>query len=253
MKTAKWIVEYATAQLGRPYWYGTFGKYSNATLLAQKRAQYPKYYDQSKYKVKFTDQYGQKVHDCAGLLKGALWCSEVNGKPLYDSAQDLEANSFINSGCAETGSISTLPEVKGLILWREEHLGIYVGDGYCIEARGHDYGVILSKVSEGKWQKWGKCKWVIYENTPTPQPTPVSNKTGTLTALVCKKGTKDPAVKNLQLLLNGKGFTGKDAQKLTIDGDFGSNTDYAVRNFQLAKNLEVDGIVGSKTWEALLK
>lgn len=255
MKNARWLCDYSRGQLGRPYWYGTFGQVANETLLKQKRAQYPNYYDQSKYKVKFESQLGQKVHDCSGLIKGALWCNEIDGKPIYDSTQDLGANGFINNGCTETGDISSIPNIAGLLVWRSGHIGIYEGNGYVLEARGHDYGVIRSKLSDGNWKKWGKCKWVIYGAAPQPepQPTPVSNKTCTLTALVCKKGTKDPAVKNLQLLLNGKGFTGKEAQKLTIDGDFGSSTDYAVRNFQLAKNLEVDGIVGSKTWEALLK
>jgi peptidoglycan hydrolase-like protein with peptidoglycan-binding domain len=36
-----------------------------------------------------------------------------------------------------------------------------------------------------------------------------------------------------------------------VDGDFGSETDSAVRSFQSDKGLEVDGIVGQDTWAAL--
>ena len=39
----------------------------------------------------------------------------------------------------------------------------------------------------------------------------------------------------------------------TIDGVFGKKTDAAVRAFQKAKGLVVDGIVGAKTWAALDK
>lgn len=60
-----------------------------------------------------------------------------------------------------------------------------------------------------------------------------------------KKGSKGDDVICLQHLLNVEGY------KLTIDGDFGSKTETAVKLFQKAHNLEDDGIVGAKTWAAL--
>ncbi|MGE3267672.1 MAG: peptidoglycan-binding protein [Chloroflexota bacterium] len=53
------------------------------------------------------------------------------------------------------------------------------------------------------------------------------------------------AVRALQTLLNLRGHA------LAVDGLFGSQTDAAVRTFQQAQGLIVDGIVGPKTWEAL--
>ena len=62
-----------------------------------------------------------------------------------------------------------------------------------------------------------------------------------------KKGSQGEAVKILQQTLNGKGY------KLTEDGDFGNKTEAAVKAFQKANGLEVDGEVGPITWATLLK
>ena len=55
-----------------------------------------------------------------------------------------------------------------------------------------------------------------------------------------KKGSKGEEVKVLQKALN-----------ITVDGDFGTKTETAVKEFQKSKGLVADGIVGKKTWEAL--
>lgn len=70
---------------------------------------------------------------------------------------------------------------------------------------------------------------------------------------VLRLGSKGDAVKSLQILLNGYNFIGKNGKKLTVDGDFGANTEYAVRNFQKSAGLTPDGICGLKTWPALIK
>ena len=54
-------------------------------------------------------------------------------------------------------------------------------------------------------------------------------------------------VKTVQKALKEQGFDPKG-----IDGSFGKNTEKAVRAFQKAKKLEVDGIVGPITWAALM-
>ena len=60
-------------------------------------------------------------------------------------------------------------------------------------------------------------------------------------------GSSGPRVLMLQHVLNMKGAF----PKLKEDGKFGSMTDAAVRRFQAAHGLMVDGIVGPKTWLAL--
>lgn len=65
-----------------------------------------------------------------------------------------------------------------------------------------------------------------------------------------RKGMKGSAVAKLQKLLN-KAVS--PSPKLKIDGDFGDNTLNAVLHFQKASNIKIDGVVGKKTWAALLK
>ena len=66
---------------------------------------------------------------------------------------------------------------------------------------------------------------------------------------VLKKGSKGTDVKSLQILLIGYGYSCGSAG---ADGDFGSVTDKAVRAYQKAKGLAVDGYVGQATWGKLL-
>lgn len=61
-----------------------------------------------------------------------------------------------------------------------------------------------------------------------------------------ESGDHDHLTRTLQDLLDAHGAT------LVIDGAFGPNTEAAVRHFQHRKGLVVDGIVGAKTWAALI-
>lgn len=181
MKTANWLVQYAKAQINRPYWYGCFGQTGSAALYRSKKAQYPSYYTATDY----ASQYGKKVHDCAGLVKGALWCSTVDGTPTYNANEDYNANRFYLNATSK-GPISSLPDVPGMLVFKgtdknKNHIGVYIGSGKVIEAKGHKYGVVESAVSSG-WKYWGKCNLISYDqqasapvNTPAPAP---SNNSG---------------------------------------------------------------------------
>ena len=66
-------------------------------------------------------------------------------------------------------------------------------------------------------------------------------------ALQVKYGSTGSDVKKLQQTLNKNGY------KLTEDGIFGAKTQAAVKDYQKKNGLDVDGIVGTNTWGALLK
>lgn len=160
MKTSKGLVQYAYAQMGKPYWYGTFGNTATADLLQRKKAQYPAHYQDARMD-RYKSEIGERVHDCVGLIKGYLWSETPDSKPVYDSSQDVSANGMLLK-CRERGRIYTLPEIPGVLVFMPGHVGIYVGGGRVIEARGFHYGVVETEVRDRPWESWGKCPWIKY-------------------------------------------------------------------------------------------
>lgn len=186
MKTAKGLVEYANAQLGLPYWYGTFGQKATAELYAAKKKQYPELY---KSWNDFPTQYGKRVHDCVGLIKGYLWSDTTTSTPKYNSSQDVSANGML-ARCKENGSISSMPDIPGVLVFMDGHVGVYIGGGFVIEARGHQYGVVKTALKSRPWKWWGKCPWIDYGETGKQDPDVVSVKgdsVGKVVSVKCRK------------------------------------------------------------------
>ena len=68
-----------------------------------------------------------------------------------------------------------------------------------------------------------------------------------------KKGSKSNSVKFIQTVCNELGFYGKDKKKLSVDGAWGTNTDFAVKSLQKHLGVSQDAIVGTGTMSKLLK
>ena len=85
---------------------------------------------------------------------------------------------------------------------------------------------------------------VKIESAPT-----VKETSCTVTLKTIKNGSKNNTVKALQILLDGYGYS---CGRYGADGDFGGDTLKAVKAYQLANGLKVDGIVGAATWGKLL-
>lgn len=176
-KTNSGLVNYVKAQVGKPYWYGTFGQTANASLLAQKKKQYPKYYTASDFK----SQFGKRVHDCCGLPKGYLWSATPTSTPVYNAKQDFDVNTFYKK-CTKKGPISTFKKVPGQLVFKgtaikKTHMGVYIGNNKVVEAKGHAYGVVTSSITS--WSYWGQCNLITDDVTPKPTPTPAPTPTPT--------------------------------------------------------------------------
>ena len=83
---------------------------------------------------------------------------------------------------------------------------------------------------------------------------PITNsEVCTVEVKVLKNGAKGEQVKAMQILLMGYGFKMENNGKTYgADGSFGAATENAVKAFQKANGLTVDGICGPKTWNKLL-
>ena len=89
--------------------------------------------------------------------------------------------------------------------------------------------------------------------TATKAPAKEEVKTVKIAMPVLKKGSTGAAVKTLQRLLRQLQYVNTDGKTLLIvDGNFGSNTEAAVKRYQQKHLNGVDGIVGIKTWNKLL-
>ena len=98
---------------------------------------------------------------------------------------------------------------------------------------------IIGVKADGMWSVATDKATQYYLKNHTPKPTPVSAPT-------LKLGTVNyTAVRSLQGLLN------KHGARIAVDGQFGKGTDKAVRNFQKAHHLPVNGIVTDPVWVAL--
>ena len=221
-KTNTGLVAYAKAMLGKPYWYGTFGQIGSEALYKSKKNQYPSYYVRSNYTQGWEHQYGQRVHDCVGLIKGYLWSDTTTSTPKYNSAQDVSANGMLNK-CKEKGAIGTIPELPGVLVFYPGHVGVYEGNGNVIEAMGHSQGVVRTKLKDRPWKNWGKCPWIDYS---------ASEKKPTVTATV-KKKTLDELAKEV---IAGKWGTGAARQNAITEAYKAGKIDYGYATIQKRVN-----------------
>lgn len=165
-KTTAGLINYCKAQVGKPYWFGTFGNIATQDLLDYKRIQYPAQYPDPG-SPDFTTQFGQRVHDCVGLIKGYRWSDTPTSVPAYVASEDVDVRSLW-SYCTLHGnvdfSITTTLHLEGMCVFDSAltHVGVYIGNGKIIEAQGHAFGVVQNDAYDrrGKFTLWGVPNWL---------------------------------------------------------------------------------------------
>ena len=200
-----------------------------------------------------------RVWDCNGMAEGiyeiysgvcinararnnyASWCS-VKGKGV------IPANRRVPGAAVFWGSsASSIHHVA--YLWKPVTAGKPEGDWYLIEARGVMYGVVKSKLLSRKPNFWGYMdKYFDYSENVTVEEVAGIAETETLGSRVLKNGSEGNDVKEMQSGLIRLGY---DLGRWGADGDFGAQTEMAVKQFQSDHGLTVNGMFDEKCVAAL--
>ena len=144
------------------YVWGTYGTVLSPDFLESKIIQYP---DEVGGKEDFIREnwLGKRTADCVGLIKGYSWYDTASQMTILVSngMPDIGADTMYENA-TEKGTIDTIPEIPGLAVWKEGHIGVYIGDGKVVEAYGTTAGVIRSELADGGWTHWLKIPYITY-------------------------------------------------------------------------------------------
>lgn len=193
--TAKQLVDFALSMVGQPYWFGTAVHPCTEALLRSKLVQYPTHYTvtrMAKYHQAVTDK--RVCTDCMGLIKGFFWTGGGRGVAEYLRGGPVFVNKYQSNGMADRsanmtlswckqqgcdhGVIGTLPERPGVLLFMPGHVGVYIGGGYAVEARGFAYGVVKTAVAGRGWKEWAALPADLIDyGEAKPEPEPVKPQT----------------------------------------------------------------------------
>lgn len=201
-------------------------------------------YDCSSFLITAWEKAGVPVK-----TKGATFTGNMKSVFLKCGFKDVTKNDNVEFGMGaglQRGDI---------LLHEQNHTAMYLGGGQIVQASINERGGITGGQSGD--QTGGEINVRNYYNYPwkvllryTGEETTSETSGGDFDMLpTLRHGSAGMSVKALQTLLR---FRGCSLPKYGVDGDFGAETEAAVKVFQAAAKIDVDGIVGPKTWKALI-
>jgi len=122
---------------------------------------------------------GKLAGDCSGLVTHCLGLPKIFSGELFDMCEDkhkFDQNKPLNE---------QIPQDAAIVVWREGHIGLFVGDGFVIESGSTKYGVKATFISDpitgNPWTHYGYLRrYIDYSDasTVTKDDTRVGTATG---------------------------------------------------------------------------
>lgn len=192
------------------------------------------------------------------------WCFLQAGAPgLFYGGKKTASCTAVYNWAKSAGLLVSVKDIRpgDLLLFKfssnpPDHIGIAESAGSSritsIEGNTSSGNSGSQSNGDGVYRRYRTVSQIYAVIRPKYDPdttgtTPAKEESCSVNVLMLKKGSKGNTVRSAQALLRYR-----HGYKIDVDGDFGSATDAAVRAFQRAKGLAVDGVIGSNTWSKLI-
>ena len=155
---------------GWGYVYGTYGNILTEELLQDRASMFGEHVTGFEDFIR-ENWMRRRTADCVGLIKGYGWYNPDSGEIEVgtNGMADVTANGMFDAATVK-GTIDTIPEVPGLAVWQDSHIGIYIGNGEVIEAMGTEQSVVKTTLPSG-WTHWLEIPYISY-----PQEEPITEE-----------------------------------------------------------------------------
>ncbi|MGI6214418.1 MAG: NlpC/P60 family protein [Christensenellales bacterium] len=227
------VIDFCIKNVGAAYVYGATGKLCTKEYRRARMIQYPEYASaitkncpvlSNKQSGCESCKYFNKLSfDCAQLVRRAFQQADIS-LPSGASSQWLRG-SWAYKGPIEEKAKSTLCAVFRSGGSPMKHVGVSLGNGYVVDARGHGSGVIKTAFESYPW---------------THYAVPFS---------LDEKGENYVDIKKMQDMLIKAGFS---LPRFGIDGRFGSETKKAMQMYQKSRGILISETPNISTYKALL-